>query len=170
MNNLALSFCAQSLDNHSPDPMEVNKHLLAKEDVAERQDLAQKISEVSLNGTKIFSENSHSAFLHGDKFLLATPIDQLDEVGRIAPILCYGQVPDKPPESWPGNVVNALVSFVERIGRTISDKNQEVARLSVEALIKKKRIKEMRQKMAWWAVLLIVLCVVGRILWAIFLK
>ena len=68
MTNFALSFFAQSLDDRSPDHIEVNNRLLTEND--ECQDLAQKISEVSLDGSEVFSENWHSAFLFGNKFLL----------------------------------------------------------------------------------------------------
>ena len=147
MADLDLSFRAQSLDNQSPDPAEVNKHLLGKEDVEERQELAQKISKVSLDGTQIFLEDSHTASLHGDEFLLQTPSNQLDEAGRIAPLLCYGCVPDEPLDSWPEDVVKAVVGFAERIGRTISDDNQEMVRLSVEAIILAQEEKKRRSRM-----------------------
>ena len=162
MNNLALSFSAQSLDNQTPDPMEVNGHFLAEENVTERQDLAQKISEVSSNGARSFSEGSHTAFLYGDKFLLQTPSDQLDNAGRIAPILCYGHVPAEPAESWPDDVVNAMVGFAERIDRTISDDSQKVARHGVVAILEmKKKIRRRRKMVRGAVVVLIFLAVFG---------
>lgn len=137
-----LWFRAQHLDNQSLDPMAVvnlmedeNKCYLSEEDVAGRQKLAQEISEVSSKGEEIFFKNSHSAFLHGDKFLLKTPSDQLDESGRIAPLLCYGHVPDDPPESWSGKVVDLLVDFAEGIERTVSDKSQKEAREGVQKIV-----------------------------------
>ena len=170
MANLALSFRAQSLDNQSPDPVEVDNQRLTEEDVAQRQELAQKISKVSLDGTRVFSKGSHAASLHGNEFLLKTPSDQLDDAGRTAPLLCYGCVPDEPPASWSGDVVKAMVGFAERIGRTISATRQETAHRGVEKIIKKKRINKLRQKMLWWAALLILLSSVVSILWAIFVR
>ena len=154
MKNLDMSFRAQSLDNQAPDPMELNQRPLAEEDVAERQELARQISEVSLCGSEVFSEESHAAFLLGDKFLLDTPSDQLDDAGRIAPIICYGRVPKLLSESWSSDVVKAVVGFAERIGRTISPKSQEVAGLGVDAILeevkKQNRIRVMGT-MLWGA-------------------
>ena len=141
-----LWFRAQSLDNQSLDPMEVvdlmeveNKRYLSEEDVAERQKLAQEISEVSSKGEEVFSKNSHSAFLHGDKFLLKTPSDQPDESGRIAPLLCYGHVPDDPPKSWSGEVVDFLVGFAKGIERTVSDESQKVAHEGVQKIVEERK-------------------------------
>ena len=169
MNDLALSFRAQSLDNQSPDPVEVNKHLLGKEDVGGRQELAQKISKVSLDGTQVFSEGSHTASLQGDEFLLKTSSNQLDEAGRIAPILCYGCVPDEPLDSWLGDVVKAVVGFAERIGRTISEDNQEMVRLGVEAIISAKEQQKRRSRMRVILILVIVVAVLG-VFYKIFFK
>ena len=169
MNNFTLSFYAQSLDDRSPDHVGVNNRLLTED--AECQDLAQKISEVSLNGDEVFSRHWHSAFLLDNKFLLETPSDQLDDAGRIAPILCHGHVPDKPPVSWASDVVSAMVRFAERIERTVSDESQEMARRGVEAILEaqKKNQPRMRRKMLGVVALLIVLGVVS-ILWTIFFK
>ena len=172
MNNLNLSFRAQSLDNQSPDPVEVNNQCLTKEDVSERQELAKKISKVALDGTQVFSEGTHTASLHGNKFILKMPSDQLDNADRVAPILCYGHVPDEqPPASWSGGVVNAMVGFAGRIGRTISPESQKVARRGVEAILeatqRKKQLKRRRRML--WLTLLIALGVLG-ILWVIFFK
>ena len=144
MNNPKLSFFAQSLDNQSPDHIDVNKRALTED--PERQKVAQQISRVSLRGTQVFSADWHSAFLFGNEFLLQTPSDQLDDADRISRVTCYGRVPDEPLDSWPRDVVKAVVGFAERIGRTISDDNQEMVRLGVEAIIaaKKKRRNWMR--------------------------
>lgn len=169
MNNFALSFYAQSLDDRSPDHVEVNNRLLTEDD--ECQDLAQKISEVSLNGDEVFSKNWHSAFLLDNKFLLETPSDERDDADRIAPILCYGHVPDEPPVSWSIDVVNAMVRFAERIGRKVSDDSRERACEGVKAILEaeKKNQLRMRRKMLGVTALLIVLGVVS-ILWGTFFK
>ena len=135
MKKFALSFLAQRLDNQDPTHMELNQHPLAEGNVAERQELARQISEVSLDGSQVFSEESHAAFLLDDKFLLKTPPDQLDDAGRISPIVCYGRVPEPPPASWSGDVIKAVVGFAERIGRTISPKSQEIAGRGVDAIL-----------------------------------
>ena len=171
MKNLILSFRAQSLNNQIPDHAEINKRPLTEEDVDERQKLAQQISNVSLHGTEVWSEDWHSAFLLDDEFLLEMPSDQFDDADRIALILCYGRVPDKPSESWSDDVVNAMVGFAERIGRTVSeDKNQKMARRGVVKILEaqKKNQLRMHRKMLWLT-LLIALGVIS-ILWATFFK
>ena len=154
MKNLFLSFLAQRLDNQDPTHMELNQRPLAEENVVERQGLARQVSEISLDGSQVFSEDSHAAFLLDDRFLLDTPSDQSDDAGRIAPIVCYGRVPEPPPVSWSDDVVKAVVGFAERIGRTVSPKSQEIASRGVEAILteaqKKGRIRVMG-KMLWGA-------------------
>ncbi len=170
MKNLDLSFLAQRLDNQDPDHMELNGCRLAEEDVDKRQKLDRQISEVSWDGSQVFSEGYHAAFLLDDKFLLKTPSDQRDEAGRIAPILCYGRVPPEPSESWPGDVVEALIAFAGRIGRTVSEKSAEVARRAVEAVVKKKRRNGIRRKALWITAFAVGLSVVWIIYWILFKK
>ena len=62
MKNIVLSFLAQRLDNQDPTHMELNQRPLAEGNVAERQELARQISEVSLDGSQVFYEESHAAF------------------------------------------------------------------------------------------------------------
>lgn len=162
MSDLPLSFRAQSRDNQSPDPVEINDKSLTEED------LIKKISNVSKEGTKVFSEGVHTAFLHGDEFILQTPSEQLDEAGRIAPILCYGPVPDVPQESWPSDVIKAVVGFAGRIGRTISGDCQKKARHGVKAVIKKKQRNRRRRKILYWMPLF--LCLLAVVLWVILKK
>ena len=166
MANLNLSFRSQSLDDQSPSPVEVNNQRLAEEDVKERQEFAQKISKVSLDGTEVFSEGLHTASLYGDEFLLQTPSDQKDDAGRISSIVCYGHVPEKPPASWSGEVVKAVVGFAERIGRTISPENQEIAGRGVDAISaeaqKKRKMRVTVRNLLWGlGVLVIVVSVLG---------
>ncbi|MCY3682338.1 MAG: hypothetical protein OXH16_13130 [Gemmatimonadetes bacterium] len=166
MNNLA--FSAQSLDNQTPDTLVDNERPLIEEN--ERRELVEKISEVALDGTQVFSEDSHNAFLYHDKFLLEAPPDELDDAGRISPLLCYGHVPDEPPASWSEDVVSATIGFANRIGRKISDESQDMARRGVEAILaERKKQLRMRRKMLGVAALLIVLGVLS-ILWVIFVK
>ena len=175
MKNLILSFYAQSLDHQAPDQMELNQHPLSVEDVAKRQSLARQIDEVSLHGSQVFpeesfSEGSHAAFLLGDKFILSMPSDQSDDADRNSRILCYGLVPDEPLESWSGDVVEALTAFAGRIGRTVSKKNAKVAQCAIEAIIRKKRLNNMRRRALWTAVVAIVLVVICIIYWIVFKK
>ena len=164
MNNFPLSFYAQSLDDRSPDHVEDNNPPLKEDD--ECQDLAQKISEVSLNGYEVFSKHWHSAFLFDNKFLLETPSDRLDDAGRIAPILCYGDVPDEPPDSWSIDVVKDMVRFAESIGRKVKD--EEMACRGVQAILKAKKKNQLRIRRKMLGCLLLIVLGVVSILWSIF--
>jgi len=169
MKNLALSFLAQRLDNQDPAHMELNQRPLAEGNVAERQELARQISEVSIDGSQVFSEESHAAFLLADKFLLDTPSEELDDAGRIAPIICYGRVPETPPVSWSSDVIKAVVGFAERIGRTVSPENREIARRGVDAIsaeAQKKRKRHVMVRNLLWG--LGVLVIVVSVLWVIY--
>lgn len=137
MKELKLSFIAQRLDNQDPDHMELEGCRLREEDGDERQKLDRQISEVSWDGSQVFSEEHHAAFLLDDKFLLKTPPKERDEAGRISPILCYGRVPPEPSKSWPGDVVKELIAFAGRIERTVQEKSAKVAQRAVEAVVKK---------------------------------
>lgn len=175
MADIDLSFRAQSLDNQSLDPVEVNNQRLTEEDVKERQEFAEKISKVSLDGTRVFSEGVHTASLDGDEFLLKTPSEELDDAGRIALLLCYGSVPDEPPASWSGDVVKAVVGFAERIGRTISPESQEIASRGIDAILseaeKKNRMYGMMGKVLWGiGALVIILAVLGVIYKILFIE
>ena len=174
MKNLYLSFLAQRLDNQDPDHMAIQDRddlvELAEKDVEEREKLDRHISEVSWDGSQVFLEGHHATFLLDDKFLLKTPSEERDEAGRIASILCYGHVPPEPSESWPGDVVEALIAFAGRIGRTVSEKSAEVARRAVEAVVKKKRRNSIRRKALWITAFAVGLSVVWIIYWLLFKK
>ena len=174
MKDLDLSFLAQRLDNQDPDHMAIQDRddlvELAEEDVDKRGKLDRQISEVSWDGSQVFSKEHHAAFLLDDKFLLKTPSKERDEAGRIAPILCYGRVPSEPSESWPGDVVDALIAFAGRIKRTVPEKSAEVARRAVEAVIKKKRHNRIRRKAQWITAFAVGLSVVWIIYWLLFKK
>ena len=169
--NLALSFLAQRLDNQELDHMELDQRPLAEEDVDERGELDSQIAKVSLDGSQVFKQGYHAAFLLNDKFLLETPSDEPDDAGRVAPIITYGRVPDDPPESWSGDVVEALTAFAGRIDRKVCKKNaKKVARRAMEAVRKKKRRDSIRRKALWTAVVAIVLVAICIIYWIVFKK
>ena len=174
MKNLDLSFLAQRLDNQDPDHMAIQNRddfiELAEEDMDKREKLDRQIAKVSLDGSQVYLEGHHAAFLLKNEFLLETPSDQRDEAGRIAPILCYGRVPPEPSESWPGDVVEALIAFAGHIGRTVSEKSAEVARCAVGAVVKKKRRNSIRRRSLWITAFAVGLSVVWIIYWLLFKK
>ena len=165
--NFALSFLAQRLDNQELDHMELDQCPLAEEDVDERQELDSQIAKVSLDGSQVFTKGYHAAFLLDDKFLLETPSDQSDDAERVAPIITYGCIPNDPPESWSGDVIEALTTFAGSIDRTICKKNAKVAQSAMDAVLKKKQHDSIRRKVLWTAVVAIVLVVICIIYWIV---
>ena len=148
-----LSFRAQSLDNLTPDPMEVNGRRLEAKDQEERQKLVRHISQVSISGTQVFSEGPISAFRRRNEFILEIPSDQRDSAGRVAPIICYGRVSKESEKSRPDDVVSAIRDFANRIGRGVSD--QAAARRGIEAVLKKNWGNRLWGKIKEWLSLLV---------------
>ena len=143
-----LSFRAQSLDNFTPDPMEVNGRRLEAKDQEERQRLVQHISQVSISGTRVFSEGLISAFRRRNEFILEISSDQRDSAGRIAPIICYGYVSEESEKSWPDDVVSAIRDFANRTGRGVSD--QAATRRGIEAVLKKNWVNRLWERIKGW--------------------
>lgn len=170
MKELKLSFIAQRLDNQDPDEMELEGCRLTEEDVDKRQELDRQISKVSWDGSQVFSEEHHAAFLLDDKFLLRTPPKERDKAGRISPILCYGCVPSEPSEKWPRDVVAELIAFAERIGRKVPEESAKVAWRAVKAIGKKKKRNSIRRKALWGTAFAVGLAVFWVLYWLLFKK
>ena len=161
------AFLAQRLDNKDFDHIELEHRSLSKKDMDKRQKLDSKISKISLEGTQIFSDGYHVLFVLNNEFLLKTPSDQLDNTGRIAPIITYGYVPHGVPQSsWPNDVVAALTDFAGRIDRTICKKNQEIAKRAMQYVVNKKR-QSLFRKLSWIGFGVIIFCI---ICWLVFNK
>ena len=161
------AFLAQRLDNKDFDHMEFGHRSLTEKNMDERLKLDSKISNISLDGIQIFSDRYHTLFLLNDEFLLKTPSDQLDNAGRIAPIITYGYVPHGVPQSsWPNDVVAALTDFAGRIGRTICKENQEIAQRAMQYVVNKKR-QSLFRKLSWIGFGVIIFCI---IYWLVFNK
>lgn len=127
---LRLSFQAQSLDNSGSDPMQQGGRLLSAEDHG-RESLVERVSHVSVFGTCVFDKSSVSAFLEGNEFIVEVPSEQTDTVGRVAPIVCYG---DSHKDMDACEVERELKQFAERIGRSISSVNLRLAQEGLKEL------------------------------------
>lgn len=134
-----LSFRAQSLDNRSVDPVETDNQRRPQDDHIERRKFAEQISRVSLDGRLVFTNGIHAVHLLGDEFLIKLPSIERDVAGRVAPILCYGTLPDEPIDSWPDEVVESIAGFARRIERTISAESRQIARDGVRELVTARR-------------------------------
>jgi hypothetical protein len=167
VTEVRLSFWAQSLDNVAPDDMVENNRTLDATYVKERQNLVQRISRVSTSGQRVFSEGHNSAFLLGNEFLLEIPSDQVDHAGRIAPIICYGVIPEEPWESWPSDVARAQRDFAFSIGRGISEENASSARRGLEAVVKKKESSRRRKMLVYAAASIVTIIGIFVVYWLI---
>ena len=108
MKNLSLSFLAQRLDNQDPDHMAIQDRddlvELAEEDMDKREKLDRQISKVSLDGSQVYLEGHHAAFLLKNEFLLETPSDQrtrLAESRRFSVMVaCHRSRRNRGPAMW----------------------------------------------------------------------
>ncbi len=165
-NNIIRVFLAQRLDNREIDHIELDGYLLNEMDVNDREAVDLKISEISMNGVQIFTENSHTASVRKDMFLLKTPSDQLDNAGRIAPIITYGHIPDKISSSWSSDVLNSLTKFAGRIDRTISKKNMEIAQRAMQYVIAKTSRDRIFRNSIWTGFGIIIIAIIYWILFS----
>lgn len=164
--NIIRVFLAQRLDNQEIDHIEIDGYLLDEMDVTEREVVDFKISEVSMDGAQVFTENHHVASVYKDIFLLETPSDQLDNAGRIAPIITYGHIPDKISPSWSSDVLNSLTKFAGRIDRTISKQNMEIAQRAMQSVIAKTSRDRIFRNSIWMGFGIIIIAIIYWILFS----
>ena len=135
------SFRAQNLDNMGDDPSE--KIIGGKiQDVAGTGsmdtytggafDVANDVSAVSRHGKIVYDKDDFTGIRRRDWAMVSPLADQLDDGGRLAPIVHITQIPRKADSAgWAQQVSDDLGGFAERIGRTMSDdkrqRTQEVA-------------------------------------------
>ena len=138
----SLTFWAQDLEDRKPSYIYKNgKELDPIKDKDEREKFVRDVSEIVRNylHTKIGKNNA--ILYHSEtEFVIEIHSDQRDDIGRIAPITCFGKVPQRKDEEWEkwiDEFFNELNSFSVKIGRSIDD--SRVAALKVLTDFKKKR-------------------------------
>lgn len=139
MGKHEFSFWAQNLTNTEDDHAETNGETLS--DSKNREELAGKISHITLKakGKKLEERNISTTIFYADLYFVLKVIwSQTDNIGRKAPIICYGKIAlldeQEEFESFISEFISSLESFSIKIGRSFSS-NEE--RELLEQLIKK---------------------------------
>ncbi|MEG3844407.1 hypothetical protein [Microcoleus sp. herbarium14] len=106
-----LYFWAQSLDNQAPDIIFKNQEVLSDDE--SRQKLVSEIYEFPKSDSEVVSAHSAVTIRYSySKFVIeAIPIEK-DTVKRLAPIVIYGELPNKFPENWVESVHSDIQNFV----------------------------------------------------------
>ena len=116
-------FVAQSLDNRSPDPISVQGHFLATDDLRspERTSLIDDTTFISSRGKEVRVQKGSScrAFIFDQTVLVEITTKDRDAGGRASPILCLGRL-DQPNKSvWRDVALGELDEFANKIDRNI---------------------------------------------------
>jgi hypothetical protein len=161
MSEYEFSFWAQNLKNTEDDHAEANGKILNNSE--KREELADKISQVTMKsrGETIKEENLSNTIYYVDPYFVLKVIwSQTDELGRKAPIICYGKIPSLEKqefESIVNNLVKSFESFAIKIGRDFS--SGEEKKLLKQMITKsfmnlkegenKKKILKIKSKKNW---------------------
>ena len=152
MSKYEFSFWAQNLTNTGDDHAETNGETL--KDSENREELAGKISHITLNakGEKIEKKNISTTIFYDDSyFVLKVVWSQTDNLGRKAPIVCYGKIAlsdeQEKFESFINECISLLENFSIKIGRNFSsDEERELLRELI-----KKSFNNLRRKERKWS-------------------
>ena len=112
-------FWAQALDNSSSDHIRVGKKDLTPEGVDQRQKAVSLVSAVVKTGRCVFEKQSVRLFADGKHFVVEVISAQCDQVGRIAPIVCYGEYDKNICGNLGDEIISQLQQFAAAIGRNI---------------------------------------------------
>jgi hypothetical protein len=113
-----LVYGAQALDNASPDHINLRGEELLPEDTMRRQEAVSLVSNVVKSGSLIFNEGGVQLTEDGHGFVVEVPSEQLDQAGRTAPIVCYGEYDARIDKAFRAFVATGINDFAHRIGRT----------------------------------------------------
>lgn len=131
------TFWAQALDNSSPDHIEARGEELDFGDSGRRQEAATQVSRVIKLGNNVFSADGVQLTADNRDFVLEVPSVQRDRVGRIAPIVCYGNYSRDARSELGVSASTALAAFATRIGRTIQPEHVALVHKAFDVLKKK---------------------------------
>ena len=153
-----LMFLAQSLDNESPDPIELGGKMLQPDDTIRRQQAISLVAAVAQSGTQIFAKKGVRLMELDCRLLLEVPSEQTDNSGRTAPMVyCFEQA-TVDDHSWQ-SIAADLSDFAQRIGRTIHPDYLEVQKEAFAALKKKRRMRKLYQFLALSLIILLLVVV-----------
>jgi hypothetical protein len=128
---------AQALDNASPDHFDFRGAELSLEESDRRQEAVSLVSRVIKRGARIYEENGVLLTADDRHFVVEVPSAQLDNAGRTAPIVCYGEYDGRVGVALAPAAAAALSDFAKRIGRTLQPEHFKLVQDSFETLKKK---------------------------------
>jgi hypothetical protein len=131
-----LTYWAQALDNSSSDHIVALGEELSPDDSEGRQHAVSQVSDVIRGGTCIFEEDGVRLTADQRHFVLEIPSEQRDQVGRIAPIVCYGHYDRAQNNVLWASVAAGLRDFSRHIGRSLQSEQLGLARASFVMLKK----------------------------------
>ena len=125
MGKYEFSFWAQNLTNTEDDHAETNGETLS--DSKNREELAGKISHITLKakGETIEEQNISTTIFYADPYFVLKVIwSQTDNLGRKAPVICYGKIAlfdeQEEFEFFINECISSLENFAVKIGRSFS--------------------------------------------------
>lgn len=152
-----LIFWAQALDNSSPDHFEMRGEKISDDDSLRREEGVSLISNVVKSGSRVFE--SHGMQLTADQkhFVIEVLSTQLDQIGRAAPVICYGDYDSNVNDEIAGKVAAGFEAFAKCIGRSLQLDRTKLF-LAFEEL-KKKRTRRRLLCLVWIGVAVVILLV-----------
>lgn len=136
---------AQALDNQSSDHYRVNGQDLMPEDEARQQEMAALLSGVTKAGVRTFDQEGVRLTVRGNRFVLLVPSMERDIAGRIAPILCHGELGAGDRETLATRVTEELDAFARYIGRSIDSAKADLVRRAITSAPRAPRATLLRQ-------------------------
>jgi|APMI01.1.fsa_nt_gi hypothetical protein len=141
-------FWAQSLDNTSPDHfMDQGVDLLAEEKQG-RQKIVSLIYEVAKRGRRRYDASGVALTATRRDFVLEVPMVELDVVGRSAPVTVYGVMAVDFDREFEDALIQEIIGFSERIGRTVRPDVPDLIRSAFAALKKKENYQAIENRRA----------------------
>lgn len=137
-----LSFMVQSLDNVSPGLMVAEGKTLAESDALSRRKLASKIGLEMMKAETVFSENGVTAMVTSESFFIKVQTNEFDQIGRKAPILAMGEIPDAFHDEVMRLILNDLLNFANRSNRTIETQVFESVRNAMNSINERIQVKK----------------------------
>lgn len=157
------SYWAQALDNSSPDHIILEGEGTLPEDQIKRQQVVKLVSAVIKRGVRIFDAGGLKLTVNSPNFVVELPSEQRDVVGRIAPLICYGQIDYLEVEHSGNEVFEGLSGFARSIERTISLEYSEFISSAFERL--KKKSSDKRKRLVALALVIVIILVVAVSAW-----
>lgn len=145
---------AQALDNESPDHIYVQGRELTEDYAEERQNAVSKVSKVTRRGVRVFESSGVRLTADRLNFVIELPSVQRDVVGRIAPIICYGDCDRNTDAEFGARIYGRMREFAAAIGRDLHSEHLGVIRDAFAVLKKKTALRTMTNWIASAALML----------------